>query len=103
MMLMFIQIHSLILATNALLIEKNILDKESLEKKSKKIFSMMCEYTSIMASEINSDKDIENKKLDDLMRITSELVKECNFEIDSLSESIIKKQFEARSLVPSQK
>ncbi len=99
MIMMFMQIHSLILATNSILIEKGLIEKDVLEKKSVVIFSLMREYASIMASEKEEDK--EKEKLERLLEIAKKLVNECKFEINQLEDDFIKKQFESRAIVTS--
>jgi len=89
------EIHSLLLANSSLLIEKKIFSKEELEQKRSVIFSLVNEYKNIISTAKENDED-EKKKLDRLLEISKNLVKECNLSDSVDSEDFVKMQFEAR-------
>lgn len=96
MLLIFLEIHSLLLATNSLLIEKGLITKEELESKREKIFKLMRDYGLLMASQ-TEDKQKEDEKLKEIVQISRDLIKECNFEIGEMQEDYINKQFANRN------
>jgi hypothetical protein len=80
--------YALLLATNALLIEKQIITKEELQLKRSKINSLILEYSSILTSEHGED---EGKKLDRALEVMKEFFTECK--VEDIEEELIKKQF----------
>ena len=100
MFMIFIEIHTLLLATNSLLIEKGIFTKEELEKKRSQLFSLMREYFILMASK-DEGKEKEAEKLSELLKISKDIMKEANFDLDQLQDEYIKKQFEDRLIPPT--
>lgn len=96
MLFILMQIHSLILASNSLLIEKGIITKEEFQNKFKKIYSIVYEYSLVMSSK-KEDDNKEKEKLDKLMELASSLLKECNFTLSEFEEPFIKRAFENRA------